>query len=87
MPILNPMKVTYDPNQDGLRILFSNSPIANSVEEAPGLIMDYDSNGELVGLEFTSASQRMTNPRLVEFAENPSATVSDAAPHDSPPSI
>jgi uncharacterized protein YuzE len=63
------MKVTYDPNRDGLRILFSNAPIARSDNGWPGLILDFDTNDHLVGLELTEASQRMPNPRAVEFTE------------------
>ena len=63
------MKVTYDPEGDGLRILFSDAPIERSSDEVPGLILDYDNNGSVVGLELTQASQRMPNPREVEFVE------------------
>ena len=63
------MKVMYHPDRDGLRILFSDAPIEHSTSEASGLIVDYDNNGVVVGLELTKASERMPNPRLVEFAE------------------
>jgi uncharacterized protein YuzE len=67
------MKVTYDPDRDGLRILFSDAPIERSSDEVPGLILDYDNTGAIVGLEVTRASQRMPNPRAVEFVERPSS--------------
>ena len=63
------MKVTYDPDRDGLRILFSDAPIERSTNEADGLILDYGDNGAVVGLEVTEASRRLLNPRAVEFAE------------------
>ena len=63
------MKVSYDPERDGLRILLSDAPIAHSTNEAAGLILDYDNNGVIVGLEMRDASLRMPNPRIVEFAE------------------
>jgi uncharacterized protein YuzE len=65
------MKVMYHPDRDGLRILFSDAPIERSTSEVSGLILDYDNNGVVVGLELTQASERMPNPRLVEFAEIP----------------
>jgi uncharacterized protein YuzE len=65
------MKVMYHPDRDGLRILFSDAPIERSTSEVSGLIVDYDNNGVVVGLELTQASERMPNPRLVEFAEMP----------------
>ena len=62
------MKVTYDPDVDVLRILFSHAPINESDEEKPGVILDYDKDGNIVGLEILNASKRMDNPRSVEYA-------------------
>jgi uncharacterized protein YuzE len=62
------MKVTYDPEVDVLRILFSNTPIEESDEDKPGVIIDYDIAGNVVGLEILDASKRIENPRSVEFA-------------------
>jgi uncharacterized protein YuzE len=62
------MKVTYDPDVDVLRILFSNAPIEESDEDKPGVIHDYDKDGNVVGLEVLNASQRIENPRAVEYA-------------------
>jgi len=62
------MKITYDPEVDVLRVVFSNMPIEESDEEKPGMILDYDKNGNIVGLEILDASKRMENPRSVEYA-------------------
>ena len=62
------MKVTYDPEVDVLRILLSNAPIEESDEDKPGVILDYDKDGNIVGLEILDASIRMENPRCVEYA-------------------
>ena len=62
------MKVVYDPEVDVLRILFSNAPIEESDENKPGVILDYDSAGNIVGMEILDASKRMENPRSVEYA-------------------
>lgn len=62
------MKVTYDSDVDVLRILFSNAPIEESDEDKPGVILDYDKDGNVVGLEVLNASQRVENPRAVEYA-------------------
>lgn len=62
------MKVTYDPEVDVLRIVFSSLPIEESDEEKPGVILDYDKDGNIVGLEILDASKRMENPRAVEYA-------------------
>jgi uncharacterized protein YuzE len=60
------MKVTYDPEVDVLRIIFRNAPIEESDEDKPGVILDYDAEGNVVGLEVLNASRRVENPR--EFA-------------------
>jgi uncharacterized protein YuzE len=62
------MKVTYDPEVDVLRIVFSNVPIEESDEDKPGVILDYDKEGNVVGLEILNASKRMENPRALEYA-------------------
>jgi uncharacterized protein YuzE len=53
------MKVTYDAVVDVVRILLSDAPIEESDEEKPGVILDYDKEGNLVGLEILNASQFM----------------------------
>jgi uncharacterized protein YuzE len=62
------MKVTYDPEVDVFRILLSDAPIEESDEDKPGVILDYDKDGNVLGLEILEASKRMTNPRSVDFA-------------------
>ncbi|HAT51287.1 MAG: DUF2283 domain-containing protein [Nitrospirae bacterium] len=62
------MKVTYDPEVDVLRIVFSNMPVEESDEDKPGVIMDYDRKGNLVGMEILDASRCVENPRSVEYA-------------------
>jgi uncharacterized protein YuzE len=62
------MKVSYDPEVDIVRILLSDAPIVESDESKPGVIMDYDAQGHLVGLEVLDASHRISDPRRVEVA-------------------
>ncbi len=64
------MKITYDSEVDVLRLLFTHTPIEESDEDKPGVIIDYDAVGNIVGLEILDASQRMENPRSVEYAVN-----------------
>ncbi len=61
------MKVTYDPEVDVLRILFSNAPVEESDEDKPGIIIDYDKDGNVVGMEILGASKRMDDPRAVDY--------------------
>lgn len=62
------MKVTYDPEVDVLRIVLSDTAIAESDEERPGVILDFDADGNVVGLEILEASKRVDNPRTVSYA-------------------
>ena len=62
------MKVFYDPEVDVLRILFSSQAIEESDEDRPGVIIDYDKEGHIVGIEVLEASKRVENPRALEYA-------------------
>ena len=62
------MKVTYDPEVDVVRILFSGASVEESDEDKPGVILDYDGDGNVVGMEILDASKRMENPNGVEYA-------------------
>ena len=62
------MKVTYDPDVDVLRIVLRDVPIVESDEDSPGVIIDYDADGNVIGIEVLAASQRVDNPRGVHYA-------------------
>ena len=53
-------KISYDNQGDILEIKFSDVPVKDSecVEES-GIVMDYDENSKLVGLDITSFSKRV----------------------------
>lgn len=65
------MKVVYDPEVDVLSILLSDVPVAESDEDKPGVILDYDAGGNMVSIEILDASKRMANPMTVEYAVTP----------------
>jgi YD repeat-containing protein len=62
------MKIVYDPDVDVLRILLSDAPIEESDEDKPGTVLDYDAQGNIVGIEILDASKRMSNPMAIEYA-------------------
>ena len=62
------MKVTYDPEVDVLQVVLSRTPVAESDENRPGVIIDYDKDGNPVGIEILDASRRVENPRSLEYA-------------------
>jgi uncharacterized protein YuzE len=61
------LRITYDPEVDVLRVVFRDVAIAESDEEKPSVILDYDAGGEIVALELLDASRRVSNPRAVEL--------------------
>ena len=62
------MKVNYDPKTDTLSFLLKeNVAVAESDEEKPGVILDYDDRGDLVSLEILDASRRVTEARKIDF--------------------
>lgn len=62
------MKVTYDAAVDVLRIVLSDQPVDESDEDKPGIIIDYDAQGNVVSMEILDASKRGLNPHNVEYA-------------------
>lgn len=62
------VKVTYDPQSDILRILLSTATIEDMSTEQPGIIFNYDDDGQLIGLEILDASKRVEDPLSVEYA-------------------
>ena len=61
------MKTIYDPKTDTLTIELKSSPVAESDEFKPGLILDYDEDGNLVGIEVLDASKRVAETRTMQF--------------------
>lgn len=62
------MKVRYDPEVDVLSILLSDALVEESDESKPGVVLDYDSAGNVVGIEILNASKRVGDPMSVEYA-------------------
>ena len=67
------MKVIYDRETDILTVIFADTPVAESDEDKPGVILDYDENGNLVSLEILDASSRVNVPSKIEYQVSPLA--------------
>ena len=61
------MKVVYDAETDTLTVALRDSPVAESDEDKPGIILDYDDQGNLVSLEILDASKRVERPQGIEY--------------------
>ncbi|WP_245606048.1 DUF2283 domain-containing protein [Thermus amyloliquefaciens] len=58
------MRITYDPEADALYIAFGEGP-ATVEEVAPGVALDWDREGRLLGIEILDASRRLSDPRAL----------------------
>ncbi|MCC7352978.1 MAG: DUF2283 domain-containing protein [Anaerolineae bacterium] len=65
------MKITYDHQTDTLTVVFAETPVAESDEDKPGVILDYDAAGNLVSLEILDASQRVVSLYHIEYQVAP----------------
>lgn len=61
------MKVKYDKENDVLYIRLNNNAIIESDSEKPGIVLDYDSEQNIVGIEVLNASKKMERPMKVEY--------------------
>ncbi|MBK7338288.1 MAG: DUF2283 domain-containing protein [Saprospirales bacterium] len=61
------MKLKYSKEPDILLIRFSDNPISESDELKPGLIIDYDKDGNVVRIEILDASKRVQAPFKLEY--------------------
>jgi uncharacterized protein YuzE len=51
------MRLTYDPDADALTLRLTDAPVESSEEVAPNVVLDFDAEGRVVGVEvlFVSA--------------------------------
>lgn len=62
------MKVAYDAQTDTLTIVLKEDvTVAESDEDRPGVVLDYDVRGDLVSIEILDASKRVTDTGRVDF--------------------
>jgi len=62
------MKAAYDVRTDTLSIILkADAAVAESDEDKPGIILDYDKDGNLISLEILDPSTRVTEARRFEF--------------------
>jgi YD repeat-containing protein len=61
------VKVVYNTATDVLTVELKPGPVAESDEGKPGVILDYDEQGNLIGVEVLDASRRVADVRSMQF--------------------
>lgn len=61
------MKIKYDKQTDVLYIQFNTNAIVESGEDNKGVILDYDNENNVVGIEILNASLKLPQPNIVEY--------------------
>ena len=58
------MKLTIDREADALYLNLDEAPAAESEEISPGVILDYNAEGKVVGIEMLYLSKRVSAEKL-----------------------
>ncbi|MBI4650557.1 DUF2283 domain-containing protein [Candidatus Desantisbacteria bacterium] len=58
------MKLNYYPDTDSLYIDLSEKKSVDSVEISDGVVVDYDSKGNIVGIDIDNASKKLSIKKL-----------------------
>ena len=60
------MRTSYDPEADALFVWFGpeGTECAGTQEVAPGVMLDFDADGRVIGIEVLDVSERMTRPKV-----------------------
>ena len=56
------MKLEFDPQADAIYLELTDAEVEASQEVQPGIILDYDLEGRVVGIEVLYVSQRRSLP-------------------------
>lgn len=75
------MKAHYEPEVDALSIKWGNAQYAESNEVAPGVILDYDKDGNVIGVEVLDASKQIKQYPGKPLLITPLDRIPNALPH------
>ncbi|MBI5410051.1 MAG: DUF2283 domain-containing protein [Nitrospirae bacterium] len=59
------MKIEYSKEADALYVYFKEEFVANSKEIEDGVVIDFDKDGQLIGIEVLDVSQRFSLSDIV----------------------
>ncbi len=59
------MRTSYDPEADAMFVWFGPEGVksAETEEVSPGIMLDFDADGRVVGVEILYVSERMVRPK------------------------
>ena len=57
------MRIEYDQQADLIYIRLKAETIVESEEVRPGVVLDFDAEGQVLGIEMLDVSERTDNPR------------------------
>jgi uncharacterized protein YuzE len=60
------MHVRVDHGADAVYLNLTDRPIKDSEEVADGIVVDYDAEGRIVGVEILDASKRTDDPEVLK---------------------
>jgi uncharacterized protein YuzE len=60
------MRVRVDHGADAVYLNLTDRPIKDSEEVADGIVVDYDAEGRIVGVEILDASKRTDDPDVLK---------------------
>jgi uncharacterized protein YuzE len=61
------MRIIYDPDKDIVQIALNDREVVETAQITPNLVLDYDDDGLVIGLELREASKRIENPMAIAF--------------------
>jgi uncharacterized protein YuzE len=72
------MKLNYHPDTDSLYIEFSERPSVDSREISEGVVVDYDADGKVVGIDIDNAGNKLDLGRVL-ISKMPGEVETEAA--------
>lgn len=60
------MRMRVDHGADAVYLNLTDRPIKDSEEVADGIVVDYDAEGRIVGVEILDASKRTDDPEVLK---------------------
>jgi uncharacterized protein YuzE len=61
------MKIIYDRETDTLSLILSEDQVVESDELREGVIIDFNSDGQVVGVEILDASKNLEDPTAISY--------------------